>query len=537
MRSTGFIGPADEIMQHWLARTRNRTEALAARPDIITEDFFTRSIVMSCRLDPKGKYGIVKRHISQNCFYRRNKKFDVVAFPDGESLVRSGLPLDRMFFSAGDGKGCAKKSAAVKIAIDDYDEYFEFMPHATDIDFLAEALFSPSVTSLEIFKGHVSDMILSGVRKSPEMSQWLWEAVSSSMLKTIAGCAFRLWASAIKSPKKDPELPKLTPIFATLANDLCRELLGERSSGLFSEARSRCMSAEEKNCLKTYTERLPEGTRKILGAFIKEAVRDTNTMICRNGGPNTSLSMAGSADIIMLRTGNSGNMDHFIRWIVRTSSMFPDTIIYALALERWTMRQLKMFEQALTESGSGTLVIWTSAQESAVPSFLMKNDFTTGKAYEDGGFCFRSVAPEPPSTYLKSIGVSAPLAERLEDYENRDGKHLLYEMGFISKELSECIMRDQKDPFSSSQVNIPREEMPVLSPYMTLPDDTIEKVRYKALRALQLDPEGISKAVLISDAVPEFYGWIAEAMENRAKVPKLNYEELKKKRKERGGNL
>jgi len=43
--------------------------------------------------------------------------------------------------------------------------------------------------------------------------------------------------------------------------------------------------------------------------------------------------------------------------------------------------------------------------------------------------------------------------------------------------------------------------MPVLSPYMTLPDDTIEKVRYKALRALQLDPEGISKAVLISDAV------------------------------------
>jgi hypothetical protein len=95
----------------------------------------------------------------------------------------------------------------------------------------------------------------------------------------------------------------------------------------------------------------------------------------------------------------------------------------------------------------------------------------------------------------------------------------------------------KKDPFSSSQVNIPREEMPVLSPYMTLPDDTIEKVRYKALRALQLDPEGISKAVLISDAVPEFYGWIAEAMENRAKVPKLNYEELKKKRKERGGNL
>jgi hypothetical protein len=52
-----------------------------------------------------------------------------------------------MFFSACDGKGGAKKSAAAKIAMDDYDEYFEFMPHATDIDFLAEALFSPSVTS------------------------------------------------------------------------------------------------------------------------------------------------------------------------------------------------------------------------------------------------------------------------------------------------------------------------------------------------------------------------------------------------------
>ncbi len=84
-------------------------------------------------------------------------------------------------------------------------------------------------------------------------------------------------------------------------------------------------------------------------------------------------------------------------------------------------------------------------------------------------------------------------------------------------------------------MNIPKEDMPVLSTYMTLPEDTIEKARYRALKALRYDPEDISKAILISDAVPDFYGWISDAMEDRAKVPKLDYEKLKKKRKERGG--
>ena len=532
MRSTGFIGPADEVMQHWLARIRNRAEALAARPDIITEDFYERSLAMSSRLDPEGRYGLVKRRIAKDCFYRMNKRFNVVAFPDGDSLVRSGLTLDKMFFSAGDGKGCAKKSAAVKIAMDDYDEYFEFMPHATDIDFLEEALFIPSVTSLDSFKDYVSDMVMSGVRKSPAMSQWLWEAASSSMFRALAGCAFRMWLRTIKPAKKDPELPKLTPIFASLARDLGRELFGEKSAGFFTDVRSACMTADEKECLKGYLEYFPEGPRKVLGAFIKEAVRDLNTMICRNGGPNTALYMAGSADTIMLRTGYTGTMDHFIPWIVRTASMFPDTIIYALALERWTKCQLEAFERAVLGSGSGTLVIWTSAQESAVPAFMLRNDFITRDAYEESGFCFRSAAPEPPSTYFKSIGVTVQVSDRLE---NGDGKNMLYEIGFVSKELGECIARERRDPFGGTQVNIPKEDMPVLSPYMTLPEDTIEKARYRALRALRYDPEDISKAILISDAVPDFYGWISDAMEDRAKVPKLDYEKLKKKRKERGG--
>lgn len=515
-------------MQHWLARIRNRAESLAARPDIITEDFYGRSLAMSSRLDPKGKYDLVRRHIAKNCFYRRNKRFDVVAFPDGDSLVRSGLPLDKMFFSAGDGKGGVKKSAAVEIATYDYDEYFEFMPHATDIDFLAEALFIPSVTSLDSFKDYVSDMIISGIRRSPEMSQWLWEAASSSIIRALAGCAFRLWSRAIKPAKKDPELPKLTPIFASLARDLGRELLGEKNTGFFTDVRSACMTADEKECLKGYIEYFPEGPRKVLGTFIKEAVRELNTMICRNGGPNTALYMAGSADTIMLRTGYTGSMNHFIPWIVRTASMFPDTIIYALALERWTKFQLEAFEKAVSECGSGTLVIWTSAQESTVPAFLLGNDFITRDIYEESGFCFRSVTPEPPSTYFKSIGVTVPASDRLE---NGDGKNMLYEIGFVSKELGECITREKRDPFGGTQVNIPKENMPVLSPYMTLPEDTIEKARYQALKALQYDPENISKAILISDAVPDFYGWISEAMENRAKVPKLDHEKLKKKDK------
>ncbi len=532
MRSTGFIGPGDEVMQHWLARIRNRAEALASRPDIITEDFYKRSVSMSMKLDPKGRYGLAKRHISKDCFYRRNKRFDVVAFPDGDSLVRSGLPLDRMFFSAGDGKGGVKKSAAIGIASDDYDEYFEFMPHATDIDFLAEALFIPSVTSLDSFKDYVSDMIMSGIRRSPEMSQWLWEAASSSIIRALSGCAFRLWDSEIRSAGKDPELPKLTPIFASLAFDFGRELLGEKNSGFFTDFRSASMTPDERGCLKDYTERFPEGPRKVLGAFIKEAVRELNTMICRNGGRNTALYMAGSADTIMLRTGYTGSMDHFIPWIVRTASMFPDTIIYALALERWTKFQLESFERAVSECGSGTLVIWTSAQESAVPAFLLGNDVATRDAYEESGFCFRSAAPEPPSTYFKSIGVTVPASGRLD---SGDGKNMLYEIGFVSKELGECIAREKRDPFGGTQVNIPKEDTPVLSPYMTLPEDTIEKARYRALKALQYDPENISKAILISDAVPDFYGWISDAMEDRAKVPKLDYEKLKKKRKERGG--
>lgn len=529
MRSTGFIGPADEIMQHWLARTKNRAESLASRPDIITDSFYKKSLSMSKKMNPSFKYSLVEKHINSDSFYRRNKRFSIVAFPDGESLVRSGLPLDKMFISAADVNGNLKKSVVVNIAMEEYDDYLEFVPHATDIDFLAEALFIPSITTLEDFKKYTAEMMLLSIKKSSEISQWLWETALSSVMKAMAGCAFRLWALEIKAPGKDMELPKLTQIFAALTRDLGRVLAGDSNTLFFSKVRSSCMTAEEIDTLKFFIEVFPAGPRKILSVFVKESARDINVSICRNGGPNISLYMAGAADIIMLRTGETGNMDCFIPWITRTASSFPDTIFYALSLERWTKYQLETFENAITKSGSGSLIIWTSAQRSAVPAFLLKNDSITREAYEDGGFCFKAVSPEPPYTYFRSIGVEIPEAERLEDFETRDGKNLLYEIGFVSKELDESIVKHKKDPFAGTEVNAPKESLLVLSPYMILPDDTIEKVRYKALKALQYNPGDISKAVLISNAVPEFYNWIAEAMENRAKIPKLNSEEVKKK--------
>ncbi len=185
MRTAGYIGPPDEVLSHWLIRNRNRTDSFSSRPLIVTPSFFRDSLCINRRLSPEKSFYLAEKHIEEEFFYCRNKRFDIVMFPDGETLVRSGLPLDRMFMSASGEDEKKIRSFSLNVALDEYNEYMEFVPHVTDIDFLLEALFAPSVTTLDDFASFAASAVISSTERPEEMTQWFWESASLSLLECM----------------------------------------------------------------------------------------------------------------------------------------------------------------------------------------------------------------------------------------------------------------------------------------------------------------------------------------------------------------
>ena len=531
MRSTGYIGPSDEVMQHWLLRNKNRAASLASRPDVVPATFFENSLAMSRRLAPTNSFSLAEKHIKEEFFFCKNRPFDTVMFPDGETLVRSGLPLDKMFMSASGEEEKKIRSFSLNVALDEYNEYMEFVPHVTDIDFLLEALFAPSVTTLDDFASFAASAVISSTERPEEMTQWFWESASLSLLEAAARSAFRMWMASPEWDSPVHEVPKLTPVFARFAGETVNMLSKPEGSLIFSYAMKKFISDDDMETFKFYSGTFPEGSSRFLGAFLKEATAPIRTSVCRNLGKGVALYMAGSADTIMLKTGEYGKIERYIPWAAGTASLFPESSFYALSLDLWTKKQREALARALESMTGKSLVIWTSANMSSVPEILLENDFITREAYGNGGFCFRAIPPEDTEDYLKKSGYSIKNLDRLPETANKDAKNILYEIGFIAKEYEDAVKRHKRDPFEGMQVNIPNEVMAVLSPYMLLPDDAIEEARYRTMKALGYKACDITRPVIVSDEIPDFYSWIAQSMESRAKIPKLDMDKIRKRNK------
>ena len=536
MRSTGYIGPSDEVMQHWLIRNKNRAESLASRPDIVPATFFEHSLYMSRCLDPSKSFSLAEKHIEEEFFYCKNRRFDTVMFPNGETLARSGLPLDKMFMSASGENEKKARAFSLNVALDEYNEYMEFVPHVTDIDFLLEALFAPSVTTLDDLASFAASTVISSAKHPSEMTQWFWESAAVSLLEAAARSAFRMWMASPKWDNSVHEVPKLTSVFAKFVSETVNAFTDTGSDFIFSGTGHKFILEEDLETFNFYAKSFPEGSARFLSAFLKESTSSLRTSICRNMSGGVALYMAGSADTIMLRTGEYGRMERYIPWAVGTGSLFPETAFYALSLDLWTKKQREAFTRALEGMTGKSLVIWTSANMSSVPEILLENDFITREAYGNGGFCFKAVPPKDTADFLKKSGYRIKNLDRLPETANKDAKNILYEIGFITKELEDAVKRHEKDPFEGMQVNIPKEIMAVLSPYMLLPDDTIEEARYRTMKALCYTACDITRPVIVSDEIPNFYNWIAESMESRAKIPELDMDKIKKRKKTKRHN-
>jgi hypothetical protein len=64
-----------------------------------------------------------------------------------------------------------------------------------------------------------------------------------------------------------------------------------------------------------------------------------------------------------------------------------------------------------------------------------------------------------------------------------------------------------------------------------LPDDAIEEARYRTMKALGYKACDITRPVIVSDEIPDFYSWIAQSMESRTKIPKLDMDKIRKRNK------
>jgi len=533
MRTAGYIGSSDEVLSHWLVRNKNRADSFSSRPLIVTPSFFRDSLCMSRRLSPEKSFSLAEKHIEEEFFYCRNKRFDIVMFPDGETLVRSGMPLDRMFMSASGEDEKKIRSFALNVALDEYNEYMEFVPHVTDIDFLLEALFAPSVTTLDDFASFAASAVISSIERPEEMTQWFWESASLSLLEAAARSAFRMWMASPEWDSPVHEVPKLTPVFARFAGETVNMLSKPEDSLLFSDTMKKFISDADMETFKFYSKTFPEGSSRFLGTFLKEATMPLRTSVCRNLGKGVALYMAGAADTIMVRTGDLGRMERYIPWTVNTASLFPETVFYALSIDMWTRKQKEAFEMALENMTGRSLVIWTSADTVSVPAILLENGYVTHDAYENGGFCFQAVAPEDTDEHFSKSGYRVKNSERLPGEIRGDAKNAMYEIGFIANELERAVTKRRRDPFGGTQVNIPKETVPIPSPYMILPDDDIEEARYRAMKALGYKACSITKPATVSEKIPDSYNWIAEAMEGRAKVPSLDMEKIRKRREKK----
>lgn len=520
MKASGYVGAEDEIMRHWLLRNKRRVDAVNSRPDLLTPLFYAASLKYSQKERPQDSFVTVKKDIGNNMFYRRPAPFSVIIYPDGDSLVRSGLPITSVFPSLPTKDGMVSKEDAARIATDQYDAYFEHEPHASEVDYMLELLFSPFITSADKFGAYAAETLLQTSEAPNNSFQWFWERTAFSLAAATAKLAFRRWAS---EPCGSDGIKRLTPVYCFLMDKLIKAMDGRTDASVFtdSEEVEKFADQESRDLFSFYTTIFPTNDKIFLSALLRQYSEFLVRLALPNNS-NTELYMPTWHHNMPLLVGhNSTSEDAYLIWMLRIASAFPDTSIYALALDKWTPTQRNLLISSLSSDCNSPTLVWTSRNDLILPEELLKQ-YTTREAYIGDAFCFSS-----PDCGNEHFAESLPEQFRGRtaglNVSNRRGT---YEIGIIEQKVMDAIKRKDTDDLSDMPINLAKEAMAVSSPFIQLPNDEIEEARFKVLTTLGYRASDINRKSTYSAKAADFYCSAADIQESRIHLPKLNIDEI-----------
>ena len=474
MRTTGFIGQLDEVSYAWMKRIMSRSYAIKNIPEYYSQNYFINSLIYSKTSNPERSYNLAEKAINKGELYRTRGIFNVVLYPDKDSVLRTPLPPEEIFLWY-PAKGC-KPFTDEELDREDFpfDEYLNTQTHVSELDYMAEILFSPKCRTVEDFAAESSVIVLHSVPEPDSPAEWSAGTVAKKAAVLSGIAALHDWTAYMRKRVKaayenNKSYTRLSWYYGKLLREVSEIL--------------RVGYASEYSNLLVKTKRSPKSLEISLGKHkaefnslmqcsqeIRTAAADIlySAFIRMEGGAfskgaSGKIYMGGCAKSVSCITGGTSESTEYLSWVVRTAALYPDAVFYALALEKWNSLQLKALAKAIKDTASSNLLIWTSADIVPVPPVLTRGDYITSDDID-------------PETGIIMYSVPRKLTEKegQEAYGILEGELMI---GNIDEKTASILEKKKSDPMYNTPADYGNKIPAVNTPYELLPEDRIEEAR------------------------------------------------------------
>lgn len=502
MRTTGYIGQQDEGSVTWMSRIMSRINAIRDVPEHYSLDYFKQSLIYSKTSNPWRSYNITEKAIKKGELYRNRGRFNVVLYPDKDSVLRSALPPEEIFLWY-PGQRSNKKTVYDDFTFNTdectFDEYLNTQTHVSELDFIAEVLFAPNCRTVESFACIAAEIAFNSVPAPMTTTEWAVDAAARKAAELAGIAALHDWTVYMRKRVKicaDEENGKNYTRLSWYYGKLLREVSEILHAGYVDEIDEKLVKT--RRSLKSIETSLGAQHKEEFRALMrcrKEILTDASDILysaylkmaagafSRNAGGR--LYMGGCAKSISCITGGASGSTEYLSWLLRTASLYPDAVVYALELEKWNKAQLKALECAVKQTNSANLLIWTSADPVTVPDILMRGDYITSD----------DIDPETGIIMYKSPYKSEETEDDTETI--RITGDLI--VGSIDDELADLIGARRQDPLCNTPSDYGNKVPSVAVPYELLPEDKIEEAREMILYMTGLTASKINKPGDCSD--------------------------------------
>ncbi|MDO5115224.1 MAG: hypothetical protein Q4D58_03925 [Synergistaceae bacterium] len=485
MRSTGYVGPQDEVCYYWMEKVRETAELIADIPDIYRIEVFYNSIKWNKQRRPDLSFKLIEHDIMEKgSFYRKRGRFDVVLFPNGASLLRSPLDMKKIFYSV-KSKGELTDELKESIENNELDGLTEFFPHVTEVDFLQEILFSPRCITLDVFSKEAASLLLRNVPKPANMKEWIIDSAVRRICELCARIALVKWTEHLKGrvALRNKEQGNVKG-YKRLTGYYGKELVNLTNMLISGQDKEFTKDDFKKLAAKSLKEEICELGNLIL-RFKQEELREIANIILTAYSPMSAGAfapgesytpyMGGTAECLPFSV--AGHNEEYLYWLLYTAALYPDSVIYALALDEWEEKQYMVFDSAVNNIRSNNLLIWQSTFRTHVPIELLKSDYVHRKGFigQTDSFCFKMPDSLSPVENLEGRNMDVYNKERLPKSAGKTDE--LYKFGFLPPDLTKIAQEQEESVSYDTMINYGNALPLVNVPFIELPEDRIQRPR------------------------------------------------------------
>lgn len=503
MRTTGYIGQQDEAAATWMSRVMNRSNAIKEVPEHLALDYYNKSLRYSRSKYPNNSYKLAENAIKTGNFYRSKRRFNVVLYPDQQSVLRSPLPADEIFLWY---PGKRKKSEFTIPEFDnliseecDFDEYLNTQTHVSEIDFLAEILFAPKCCTVEKFSAEAAALALHSLPYPTNMCEWASDTIARKAASLAAAAALEEWLVYMRDrivttdKNNRGSYTRLSWYYGNALKTIAYILRDGSYETINKKLRKQILT--DKYIESLLNERSEEFSSVMQsGENIRIAAADILYSAYVNmeagafsKGSGGRLFMGGSAKSISCITGGMSESTEYLAWLLKTAALYPDAMFYALSLEKWNKYQLDTLAEAVKNTNSANLLVWTSADHIVVPEILLRGDYITSEDIDSESGIIMYKKPRQSSTLeiMNSYGILYENAERIPHGENV--------IGSVDPDLTFTLRNRRQDPMYNTPADYGNKIPSVAIPYELLPEDKIEEAREMILYMNNINLDDVNK--------------------------------------------